>query len=110
MTQQVTSATRIEAALTICMVPLRDNGTYMACSGHAVSVDDRFETAEAAALSGWTHTPSARARVVEVQQRTDDEVVVVIEVDGNTAYNRDLVTCQRDAAGWRWTGSTGSGS
>lgn len=86
------------------------NGTYIAPGGHAVGVDDRFETAEAAALSAWAHTPSARARVVEIHQRTPDEVVVVIEVDGNPGYNRDLVTCQRDANGWRWTGSTGAGS
>jgi hypothetical protein len=85
-------------------------GTSSALAGHPEAVDNRFETAEAAALSAWAHTPAARARVIEVRPRDENEVIVVIEVEGHPAYNRDLVTCERDETGWRWTGSTGSGS
>lgn len=68
-----------------------------------------FLTPEEAALSAWSHTPGAHARVVEVQHKAEDIALVVIEVDGDPAYNRDLVTCARNADGrWTWTGSTGA--
>lgn len=70
-----------------------------------------FLRTEEAALSAWAHTPAAHARVVEVQWQGEDEALVVIEVAGDPAYNRDLVTCARSGDGlWTWTGSTGAGT
>lgn len=74
-------------------------------------MDGRFDTPEAAALSGWKHTRAANARVVEVKRTGKTGALVVIELDGHRGYNRDLVTCEQDDDGkWRWTGSTGAGS
>lgn len=72
-------------------------------------MDGAFDSPEEAALSGWSHTPGAQARVVEVQQPSATEALVIIEVAGHPGYNRDLVTVSRDTNGrWRWTGSTGA--
>ena len=72
-------------------------------------MDRAFDSPEEAALSGWSHTPGARARVVEVQSHGDAVALVVIELDGHPGYNRDLVTCARDEEGrWHWTSSTGA--
>lgn len=72
-------------------------------------MDATFDSPEEAALSAWSHTPGARARVVEVQPRGEAEALVIIEVDGHPDYNRDLITCSRDDNGrWTWTGSTGA--
>lgn len=74
-------------------------------------MDATFDSPEEAALSGWSHTPGAGARVVDVQLHGENEAVVTIEVAGDPGYNRDLVTCSRGAEGlWIWTGSTGAGT
>src|SRR4051794_22068030 len=76
---------------------------------HALAVDGTFASPEEAALSAWSHTPGADARALDVQLQGEDQALVVIEVEGNPGYNRDLVTCSRDAEGrWTWTGSSGA--
>ncbi|HVE74946.1 MAG TPA: hypothetical protein VNA30_07680 [Mycobacteriales bacterium] len=75
--------------------------------------DRRFPTAEAAALSGWEHTPAAAARVVEVRPAAQDNAVWVVLQLGEPSgfHDQDIVTCVRDSAGmWATRGSTGASS
>lgn len=67
-----------------------------------------FDTPEEAALAGWSHTPSANARVVELRH-DGDVALVVIQVDGAPGFHdRDACTCERLPNGkWRCTSSTG---
>ena len=54
-----------------------------------------FDTPEEAALAGWSHTPSANARVVELRH-DGDVALVVIQVDGAPGFHdRDACTCER---------------
>ena len=73
-----------------------------------------FSTPEAAALAGWTHSPAARARAVEVRPHPDgDDVVwVVVQLGEQTGFHdQDIVSCQRQADGtWVDVGSTGTSS
>jgi hypothetical protein len=72
---------------------------------------DLFDTAEEAALSGWLSTPSANARVTQVQP-TDrfDGVYVTVQTDGHPGFHdRDIVSCARSSNGQWWdAGSTGA--
>jgi hypothetical protein len=67
-----------------------------------------FDTPEEAAMAGWSHTPSANARVVEVR-RDGDTALVVIQVDGSPGFHdRDACSCWQLPNGkWQCTGSTG---
>jgi hypothetical protein len=72
--------------------------------------DHAFESPEDAAMSGWQATPGAQARVVEVQRRTDDEVVVIIQLAGGVPgfQDREACVCVREPNGkWYEAGSTG---
>lgn len=77
----------------------------------AQPIDERFlfDTPEQAALAGWAHTPSAHARVADVQRRSDDEVLVIVQLDGTPGFHdRDACVCVRHENGkWQCTGSTG---
>ena len=74
-------------------------------------VDERFlfDTPEEAALAAWAGTPSAQARVAEVQHRSETEVVVIIQVDGAPGFHdRDACVCIQHKSGrWHCTSSTG---
>ena len=72
--------------------------------------DYAFDSPEDAAMAGWQTTPEARARVVEVQRRTDDEVGVIIQLNGGAPgfHDRDACVCVRGPNGkWCENGSTG---
>ena len=77
----------------------------------AQPIDERFlfDTPEQAALASWAHTPSAHARVAEVQRRSDDEVVVIVQLDGAPGFHdRDACVCVRhESRKWHCAGSTG---
>lgn len=79
-------------------------------------MDDRpgYETAEAAALAEWEHTPTAGARVVEVRPAAEESAVwVVLQLGEPTGFHdQDIVTCVCDADDglWRSAGSTGASS
>ena len=61
--------------------------------------DDRFDSPEAAALAGWSQTPKAAARVVQVTVRGQRAEVVL---DLEPAY-REWVYCVHGPEGWRST-------
>jgi hypothetical protein len=60
-------------------------------------MDARFESPEAAALAGWSDTPTAGARVAHVTVRGQRAEVVV---DVAPAY-REWVYCVHGSDGWR---------
>lgn len=61
--------------------------------------DRYFESPEAAALAGWSHSPKAVARVARVTVRGRRAEVVL---DLEPTY-RDWVYCVHGADGWRST-------
>ena len=77
--------------------------------GHELP-DQAFESPEDAAIFRWQATPGARARVVEVQRRTDDEVVVILQLAGGVPgfHDREACVCVRGPNGkWYEAGSSG---
>lgn len=81
---------------------------YVAWSRQFIDPGRLFDSPEEAALAGWTHTPSALARVAEVRY-DGDTALVVIQVDGAPGFHdRDACTCERLPNGkWLCSGSTG---
>ena len=69
-----------------------------------------FDSAEAAALSGWESTPSAHARVIGVEPGDKfDGVYVTIQVDGRPDFHdREVTACVRVPDG-RWSPTWSAG-
>lgn len=61
--------------------------------------DARLDTPEAAALAGWSQTPNAAPRLVQVTVR-GQRVEVVLDLE--PAY-REWVSCVHGPGGWRTT-------
>jgi hypothetical protein len=75
--------------------------------------DGLYDTPEEAALAGWAETPSAQARVVDVQpfdQGAVKGVYVTIQTDGHPHFHdQDIASCVQAPNGkWFENGSTGS--
>jgi hypothetical protein len=54
-----------------------------------------YRTPEEAALAEWP--PSAGARVIRVEDRTDDHAVVITDTDPSHPYRNQ---CRKTPAGW----------
>ncbi|MBV9870121.1 MAG: hypothetical protein JO214_05820 [Frankiaceae bacterium] len=63
--------------------------------------EDLFDTPEEAALSGWAETPSAQAKVVEVDIHGDRATVIIEVAASRSDMKRERNYCHRSPDG-RW--------